>query len=79
MGNLCDIFSFNKECIKNDKNNNNTKNNTNNNTNHVPFLDISNIYYDEHTEPPSYSQIRNAKSNEYNEYNKYNNYIPHYD
>jgi len=37
----------------------------NNNTTHVPFLDISNIYYDEHAEPPSYSQIRNAKNNEY--------------
>ena len=70
MGNLCDVFSFNKECIKNDIKKNN---------NHVPFLDISNIYYDEHAEPPSYSQIRNAKSNEYNEYNKYNNYLPHYD
>jgi hypothetical protein len=62
MGNLCDIFSFNKECnkeyIKNDKKN----------TNHVPFLDISNIYYDEYAEPPSYSQLRNAKSNEYNEF-----------
>ena len=83
MGNLCDVFSFNKECINNDINNyintdiNNEK--KNNNINHVPFLDISNIYYDEHAEPPSYSQIRNAKSNEYNEYNKYNNYLPHYD
>jgi len=55
MGNICDIFSFNKEC--------NSK--KNNNTNHVPFLDISNIYYDEHAEPPSYSQLRNAKNNEY--------------
>ena len=62
MGNICDIFSFNKECIQNDKKNNNTT--------HVPFLDISNIYYDEHAEPPSYSQIRNAKNNEY---------IAHYD
>ena len=68
MGNICDIFSFNKECNMDIK--------KNNNTNHVPFLYISNIYYDEHAEPPSYSQIRNAKSNEYN---KYNNYIPHYD
>lgn len=76
MGNLCDIFSFNKEYNTDIKKNNN---NTKNNTNHVPFLDISNIYYDEDAEPPSYSQIRNAKSNEYNEYNKYNNYIPHYD
>ena len=56
MGNLCDVFSFNKECIKNDIKKNN---------NHVPFLDISNIYYDEHAEPPSYSQVRNAKNNEY--------------
>jgi len=56
MGNICDLFSFNKEC-------NNEK--KNNNTNHVPFLDISNIYYDEHAEPLSYSQLRNAKNNEY--------------
>ena len=63
MGNICDIFSFNKECNMNKKNNN-----TNNNTNHVPFLDISNIYYDEHAEPPSYSQLRNAKNNEYNNF-----------
>ena len=64
MGNICDIFSFNKECNNecNKKCNNNKKNN---NTNHVPFLDISNIYYDEDTDPPSYSQIRNAKNNEY--------------
>ena len=60
MGNICDIFSFNKECNK--ECNNDKKNN---NTNHVPFLDISNIYYDEHAEPPSYSQLRNAKNNEY--------------
>ena len=60
MGNLCDVFSFNKECIKNEK-----INYTKNNNNHVPFLDISNIYYDEHAEPPSYSQVRNAKNNEY--------------
>jgi len=63
MGNICDIFSFNKEYNKeyiiNDKKNNN---------NHVPFLDISNIYYDEYAEPPSYSQLRNAKRNEYNEF-----------
>lgn len=62
MGNICSMFSFNKECIKNDK--------KNNNNNHVPFLDISNIYYDEKAEPPSYSQIRNAKANDY---------IAHYD
>ena len=64
MGNICDIFSFNKECNKecNMEQKNYKKNN---NTNHVPFLDISNIYYDEHTEPPSYSQLRNAKNNEY--------------
>ena len=60
MGNICDIFSFNKECSK--ECNNDKKNN---NTNHVPFLDISNIYYDEYAEPPSYSQLRNAKNNEY--------------
>jgi hypothetical protein len=54
MGNICDIFSFNKECNK-----------KHNNTNHVPFLDISNIYYDEDADPPSYSQLRNAKNNEY--------------
>jgi hypothetical protein len=62
MGNICDIFSFNKECI------NEQKNEKKNNTNHVPFLDISNIYYDEHAEPPSYSQLRNAKNNEYMAY-----------
>jgi hypothetical protein len=59
MGNICDIFSIikenNKEC------NNDKKNNTNN----VPFLDISNIYYDEHAEPPSYTQLRNVKNDEY--------------
>lgn len=65
MGNICTIFSFNKEC--NNEQQNYTKKN---NTTHVPFLDISNIYYDEHAEPPSYSQIRNAKNNEY---------IAHYD
>jgi hypothetical protein len=58
MGNICDIFSFNKECNK-------ECNKKHNNTNHVPFLDISNIYYDEDAEPPSYSQLRNAKNNEY--------------
>lgn len=66
MGNICTMFSFNSECnnecIKNYK--------KNNNNNHVPFLDISNIYYDEKAEPPSYSQIRNAKTNDY---------IAHYD
>jgi hypothetical protein len=36
-----------------------------NNTNNVPFLDISNIYYDEDAEPPSYSQLRDIKKNEY--------------
>jgi hypothetical protein len=61
MGNICDIFSINKE-----KECNNDK--KNNNTNHVPFLDISNIYYDENAEPPSYSQLRNAKNNEYMAY-----------
>jgi len=64
MGNICDIFSFNKECNKeciNERKNEKK----NNNTNHVPFLDISNIYYDEHAEPPSYSQLRNVKNNEY--------------
>ena len=64
MGNICDVFSFNKECNK--ECNNDIK--KNNNTNHIPFLDISNIYYDEHAEPPSYSQIRNAKNNEYNKF-----------
>jgi hypothetical protein len=63
MGNICDIFYFNKESNK--ECNNDKKNN---NTNHVPFLDISNIYYDEHAEPPSYSQLRNAKNNEYMAY-----------
>ena len=61
MGNICELFSFNKEC--------NTTNNEikkkNNNTNHVPFLDISNIYYDEDAEPPSYSQLRDTKKGEY--------------
>ena len=66
MGNICDIFSFNKECVGT----NMEIKKKNNNTTHVPFLDISNIYYDEHAEPPSYSQIRNAKNNEY---------IAHYD
>jgi hypothetical protein len=61
MGNICDLFSFNKEC----NTTNNEINNKKNNTNHVPFLDISNIYYDEDAEPPSYSQLRNAKKNEY--------------
>jgi hypothetical protein len=61
MGNICDLFSFNKECNIT----NNEINNKKNNTNHVPFLDISNIYYDEHAEPPSYSQLRDIKKNEY--------------
>ena len=65
MGNICDIFSFNKECFKECFKECNKKHN---NTNHVPFLDISNIYYDEDADPPSYSQIRNAKNNEYNEF-----------
>jgi hypothetical protein len=67
MGNICDIFSFNKEC-----NNECTKecfkeynNDKKNNKNNVPFLDISNIYYDEHAEPPSYTQLRNVKNDEY--------------
>jgi len=62
MGNICDIFSFNKECIK-ECNTTNMK--IKNNTNQVPFLDISNIYYDEYAEPPSYSQLRDTKKNEY--------------
>ena len=62
MGNICDIFSFNKECIK-ECNTTNMK--IKNNTNHIPFLDISNIYYDEYAEPPSYSQLRDTKKNEY--------------
>jgi hypothetical protein len=61
MGNLCDVFSFNKETY------NTTKNDKKNN-NHVPFLDISTIHYAEDAEPPSYSQARNAKTNEYNEF-----------
>lgn len=61
MGNLCDVFSFNKETY-------NTTKNDKKNTNHVPFLDISTIHYTEDTEPPSYSQVRNAKTNEYNEF-----------
>jgi hypothetical protein len=65
MGNICDLFSFNKEC------NNEQKNGRKNNTNHVPFLDISNIYYDEHAEPPSYSQLRNVKNDEHNKYNNF--------
>jgi hypothetical protein len=67
MGNICDIFSFNKEC-NNEYNKECFKeynNDKKNNTNHVPFLDISNIYYDEHAEPPSYSQLRNVKNDEY--------------
>ena len=66
MGNLCDVFSFNKETYNTTKND--IKNDIKNNNNHVPFLDISTIYYDEHAEPPSYSQVRNAKTNEYNEF-----------
>ena len=62
MGNLCDVFSFNKETY------NTTKNEIKNNNNHVPFLDISTIHYVEDAEPPSYSQVRNAKTNEYNEF-----------
>ena len=62
MGNMCDLFSFNKEYNKE------CNNDKKNNTNHVPFLDISNIYYDEHAEPPSYSQLRNIKNNQFNEY-----------
>jgi hypothetical protein len=62
MGNICDLFSFNKECIK-ECNSTNMK--IKNNTNHVPFLDISNIYYYEDAEPPSYSQLRDIKKNEY--------------
>jgi hypothetical protein len=69
MGNIFDIFSFNKECNKECINEQKNEK-KNNNTNHVPFLDISNIYYDEHAEPPSYSQVRNAKNNEY---------VTHYD
>ena len=62
MGNICELFSFNKEYIK-ECNTTNMK--IKNNTNHVPFLDISNIYYDEDAEPPSYSQLRDIKKNEY--------------
>ena len=62
MGNICDLFSLNKECIK-ECNTTNMK--IKNNTNHVPFLDISNIYYDEDAEPPSYSQLRDIKKGEY--------------
>lgn len=71
MGNICDIFSFNREC-NNECNSEYSKecfkeynNNKKNNTNNVPFLDISNIYYDEDAEPPSYSQLRDIKKNEY--------------
>jgi len=64
MGNICEIFSIIKE------NNKECNNDKKNNTNHVPFLDISNIYYDEHAEPPSYTQLRNVKNDEY---------IAHYD
>jgi hypothetical protein len=77
MGNICDIFSFNKEC-NNECNSEYNKecfkeynNDKKNNTNHVPFLDISNIYYDEHAEPPSYSQLRNVKNDEHNKYNNF--------
>jgi hypothetical protein len=62
MGNICEPFSFIKECNK-ECNTTNIK--KNNNTNHVPFLDISNIYYDEDAEPPSYSQLRDIKKGEY--------------
>ena len=62
MGNLCDVFSCNKETY------NTTKNEIKNNNKHVPFLDISTIHYAEDAEPPSYSQVRNAKTNEYNKF-----------
>jgi len=66
MGNICDLYSFNKECIKEcNKECNTTNMKIKNNTNNVPFLDISNIYYDEDAEPPSYSQLRDIKKNEY--------------
>jgi glutamate formiminotransferase len=65
MGNICELFSFNKECIKECNTTNNEIKKKNNNTNHVPFLDISNIYYDEDAEPPSYSQLRDIKKGEY--------------
>ncbi len=67
MGNICDLFSFNKECNSeyNKECFKEYNNDKKNNTNLVPFLDISNIYYDEHAEPPSYSQLRNVKNDEY--------------
>ena len=67
MGNICDLFSFNKECNSeyNKECFKEYNNDKKNNTNHVPFLDISNIYYDEHAEPPSYTQLRNVKNEEY--------------
>jgi len=61
MGNMCEIFSFNKECNKECTMDQKNKKN-------VPFLDISNINYDEHAEPPSYSQLRNIKNDQFNEY-----------
>jgi len=66
MGNMCEIFSFNKEYNK-ECNKECTMDQKNNKKN-VPFLDISNINYDEHAEPPSYSQLRNIKNNQFNEY-----------
>ena len=59
MGNMCEIFSFNKECNKE------CTMDQKNNKKNVPFLDISNINYDEHAEPPSYSQLRNVKNDKY--------------
>jgi hypothetical protein len=64
MGNICDIFSFNKEC-NNECTKECFKEYNNDKKNNVPFLDISNIYYDEHAEPPSYTQLRNVKNDEY--------------
>jgi len=64
MGNICDLFSFNKEC-NNECTKECFKEYNNDKKNNVPFLDISNIYYDEHAEPPSYSQLRNVKNDEY--------------
>jgi hypothetical protein len=70
MGNICDLFSFNKEC-NNECTKECFKEYNNDKKNNVPFLDISNIYYDEHAEPPSYSQLRNVKNDEHNKYNNF--------
>lgn len=64
MGNICEIFSFNKKYYNTNKNINSVQNRPN-----IPFLDIStNCYFDNEIEPPSYSEICNIKNREYNNF-----------